>query len=238
MVSESQAVGASVSRSREEISLALRSLLQSRTKVVSFLENGELLFESRLAHVDPGAQHITLELSSNKAANKALLAQTRCILCTWLDGWRLEFVAVTPKLAATPNSPARAPAIRLDFPEVLSRWKRAHERAAPEHKFALLCVADCEGIMPFDGQVVDISREGLGFLIHEGSITLEPGTLLKGCIIEMPGFPPYEADLEVCYSQHVVLGGGIRGVRSGCRFVELSDAVRELIDNYVRESGV
>jgi hypothetical protein len=212
-------------------------LLQSRTKIVSFLQNGELLFESRLAYVDPGAQYITLELSPSKAANVALLTQSRCILCTWLDGWRLELVAASPKLAATPNSPSRAPGIRLNFPEVLSRWKRAYERAALGQGIALLCVADTEGVMPFDGQVVDISREGLGFLIHEGSITLEPGTLLKGCIIEVPGYPPYEADLEVCYSQHIVLRGGIRGVRSGCRFVELSDPVRELIDNYVRGGG-
>ena len=198
MVSESHAAGAWVSRSKEEISLSLRSLCQSRIKVVSFLQNGELLFESRLVHVDPGAQHITLELSPSNAANKALLAQSRCILCTWLDGWRLEFAAASPKLAATPNSPSRAPAIRLDFPEVLSRWKRAHERAGPGQGIALLCVADSGGIMPFEAQVVDISQEGLGFLIHAGSITLEPGTLLKSCVIELPGNPPYEADLEVC----------------------------------------
>ena len=146
-------------------------------------------------------------------------------------------MAASPRLAPTPNSPSRAPAIRLDFPKVLSRWKRVHERAALGQGNALLCVADSEGTLPFEGQVMDISREGLGFLIHAGGTTLEPGTLLKSCIIEMPGYPPYEADLEVCYSQHVVLAGGARGVRSGCRFVELNDRVRELIDNYVRSIG-
>ena len=237
MVAESQATGASVSRSKEDISLALRSLLQSGNKVVSFLQNGELLFESRLAHVDSGAQYIMLELSPSRAANMALLAQPRCILCSWLDGWRLEFVAASPKLAPTPNSPRRTPSIRLDFPEVLSQWKRAHERAALGQGSTLLCVADSGGSMPFEAQVVDIGPEGLGFLIYAAGIALEPGTVLKRCIIEMPGHPPYEADLEVCYSQHVLLEGGIRGVRSGCRFVELSDPVRELIGNYVRGIG-
>jgi hypothetical protein len=83
--------------------------------------------------------------------------------------------------------------------------------------------------MPFEGLVVDVAAEGLGFLIHSETIMLEPGTVLRSCIIEVPGRSPCKADLEVCYSQAVILGDGTHSLRSGCRFVDPTGAVRELI---------
>jgi hypothetical protein len=232
MATENEA-RAAVLRSREEIAEQLRSLHKSGAKIISFLAGGELLFESRLMHVDPSMQYLVLESSTSDSANKALLAQSRCIFSTSLEGWRIEFVAAAPKLARTPASSGGAPALRLDFPEVITRWKRAHERTPVSPGVPLQCVADSEGIMPFEGLVVDIGPEGLGFLIHSETITLEPGTVLRSCIIEIPGKPSCKADLEVCYTQPIVLGDGTHSLRSGCRFIDTSGSVRELVRFYL-----
>jgi len=223
---------ASVSRSREEIGEELRTLLETGEKIFSFLSGGELLFESRLEEVDPALHYIVLRSSSSEEANKTLLALPRCIFSGSLDGWRIEFVAAAPAVSPGPSI-AGEQAIRLDFPEVLTRWQRAHARTLVTPGVPLQCVADSEGIMPFEGLVVDIGPEGLGFLIHSEAITLEPGTVLKSCLIDIPGRAACKADLEVCYSQPIVLGDGTHSVRSGCRFMDQSGSVRELVRFYL-----
>ncbi len=217
---------ASVARAPREIGAALRALLESRGKIVSFLSGGELLFESELEHIDPELRHIDLRPSCAKEAIDALLAQPRCIFTSLADGWRIEFVAAAPARSGE--------FIRLAFPEALTRWQRAHERTRISPGVPLQCVADSEGVMPFEGLVVDIGPEGLGFLIHSESITLEPGTVLRNCLIDIPGRGPCKVDLEVCYSQPIVLGDGTHSVRSGCRFIDRSGSVEELVRFYLQ----
>jgi len=224
---------ASVSRSPQEIGDELRALLDAGGKIVSFLSGGELLFESRLQKVDPALQYIVLQSSSSEAANEALLAMRRCIFSSSLGGWRIEFVATAPALFPGPPSGAGTSCIQFEFPEVLTRWRRAHARAAVSPGVPLQCVADSEGVMPFEGLVVDIGPQGLGFLIHSEAITLEPGTVLKSCMIEIPGRAACKVDLEVCYSQPIVLGDGTHSLRSGCRFIDRSGSVRELVRFYL-----
>ena len=219
---------ASVARAPREIGAALRALLQSGGKIVSFLSGGELLFEAQLQEVDPELRYFVLRPSSAEAANQVLLGQRRCIFSSFTQGWRIEFVAAAP-------SRAGGDGIRLDFPEVLACWRRAHERTVLAPGVPLQCVADSEGVMPFEGLVVDIGPEGLGFLIHSESITLEPGTVLRNCVIDMPGRASCKADLEVCYSQPIVLGDGTHSVRSGCRFIDRSGSVDELVRFYQQE---
>ena len=107
--------------------------------------------------------------------------------------------------------------------------RRSSERAALQPKVPLQCLVDGEGLMPFDGQIADISPEGLAFLAHPAEITLDPGTLLQGCMVEIPGKQLYKFDMEVCYSQTAPPVEGLAAVRSGCRFVNVDASVRELI---------
>src|SRR5690606_19500454 len=125
--------------------------------------------------------------------------------------------------------------IRLAFPEVLSRWQRAHARTGVAPGVPLRCLADGDGVMPFEALMVDVGPEGVGFLSHPPGVMLEPGTVLKGCVVEIPGQPACKVDLEVRYSQPVRLGDGSRSVRSGCRFVDPGGAAKSLIDYYVAD---
>ena len=48
-------------------------------------------------------------------------------------------------------------------------------------------VADADGIMPFEAVILDLAVGGIAFMVYGSGITLEPGTVLRGCRIAMPG---------------------------------------------------
>lgn len=207
-------------RSPEEIARVLNSLVTRGEPIISELGGGKLLFRSRLRFVDPARAYIVIELSADDAADKTLLARSRATFHAEPGGWHVEFAAADPQ----PTSPNEgAPGIRLRFPEIVAgHRRRADERAAAPPQQALRCVVDEAGVMPFDGTMANVSKGGIGFLQYDPAISLEPGTVLKGCRIQSPGGDCVVVDMEVRYSQLVDLADGTQVQSSGCRFLNLS----------------
>ncbi len=207
-------------RTPEEIARALNSLVMRGEPIISDLGGGKLLFRSRLRFIDPARAYIIIELSADEAANKALLARARATFHAEPGGWRVEFAAADPK-PTFPNEGAAG--IRLRFPEtVAGHRRRADERTDAPAQKALRCVIDEAGVMPFDGTMANVSKGGIGFLQYDPAISLEPGTVLKGCRIESPSGESIVVDMEVRYSQLETLADGRQVQSSGCRFVNLS----------------
>jgi c-di-GMP-binding flagellar brake protein YcgR len=208
-------------RAPEEITRVLNSLVMRGEPIVSDLGGGKLLFRSRLRFVDPARAYMIIELSEDEAANKALLARPRATFHAEPGGWRVEFAAADPKPTSAHEG---APGIRLRFPEIIAgRRRRENERAEPSPQQELRCVVDEAGVMPFDGTMANVSKGGIGFLQYDPTISLEPGTVLRGCRIDGPGGDSIVVDMEVRYSQLVTLADGRQVQNSGCRFVNLSD---------------
>lgn len=224
--------GGHVTRSVPEIARVLDLLVARGTTIEARLHGGELLFQSKLLAIEPSRQHIVVQVSSNLAANEALLARPRCSFHVDIPPLHLEFVAADPRKTLYKLKPA----IQLAFPEVLvSHQRREHLRATVISQPPLRCVADAGGITPFDGEIVDISAGGIGILVYSPDITLEPGTVLRGCRITHADREPVMVDLEVWYSMPAELPGGKRVMRSGCRFLDPSDEVRNLVGLFVGE---
>jgi c-di-GMP-binding flagellar brake protein YcgR len=218
-----------ISRSPQEIARLLAMLAARGEALTSRLGQGELAFESRLLHVDPGRAFIVIALSADETANRSLLARPRASFHASAGGWRIEFAAAEPQ----PVQYDGRAAIRLRFPEILvSQQRRVHERVSVQPRVPLHFVADAGGVISFDCAIVDIGAGGIGFLQYAPDITLEPGTLLKGCRIEPPGHAPVTVDLEVRYSAPVTLADGRRALHSGCRFIDPSPEVKALLDAY------
>jgi c-di-GMP-binding flagellar brake protein YcgR len=215
-------------RSPEEITRVLNSLIMRGEPIVSDLGGGKLPFRSKLRLVDPGRAYIIIELSRDHVANKALLARSRATFHAEPGGWRVEFAAADPKPTA-PNE--GAPGIRLHFPEIVAgHRRRAEERAEAPPRQALRCIVDEAGVMPFDGTIANVSKGGVGFLQYDPTISLEPGTVLKGCRIESAGGNSIVVDMEVRYSQLMDLADGTQVQSSGCRFLNLSPEEAERIE--------
>lgn len=208
-------------RTPEEITRVLNSLVMRGEPIVSDLGGGKLLFRSRLRFIDPTQTYIIIERSADEAANRALLARPRATFHAEPGGWRIEFAAADPKPTSASEG---APGIRLRFPEIVAGHRRREdERSSASAQQALRCVVDEAGIMPFDATMTNVSKGGIGFLQYDPTISLEPGTVLKGCRIEGAGGQSVVVDMEVRYSQMVNLADGTQVQSSGCRFLDLSE---------------
>jgi flagellar brake protein len=220
-----------IRRSRLEIDHVLRILESRNVPITAHLHAGELLFKSRLYVVDPVGACIIIEPSPDEAANAALLSRPRCTFFASPTGGEVEFVAADPQRIQHEGKPA----IRLKFPDVLAdRQRREYDRASISTQIPLECLADEGGVLSFKGGLVDISVGGLGFLIYDASITLEPGTVLKGCRIGPQDESPLILDLEVRYSEMVSLADGTRAERSGCRVVVGPETLKEFVEGLSR----
>lgn len=224
-----------MSRSSQEIARVLESLHKLAQPIATTLGRDDLLFRSQLLFVDPDRRYIVIAAAASEAVNAALLAHPRVSFVSEFGGWHVEFVATDPKRTTL----AGRPAIRFRFPEVIvtQQQRRREPRAAVPPVPPLRCVADTQGFAPFEAQIVDISRAGIGSLLYTSDITLEPGTVLKGCRIQHRGTTPVVVDLEVRYSSPVVLADGSHARRSGCVFLNPTKEVMELIESFLPADG-
>ncbi|HTN27861.1 MAG TPA: flagellar regulator YcgR PilZN domain-containing protein [Burkholderiales bacterium] len=215
-----------VGHSPSEIAQILGILVTRKAPITAHLQAGELQFTSSLRAVDPVRSVIIIEPDADETANAALLSRPRCTFFSTLPAGHVEFVAAEPQKIEHGGKPA----IRLKFPDVFAfRQRREHDRAVISPQVPLECVADEGGVLSFKGGLVDISIGGLGFLVYDPNITLEPGTVLKGCRIDPYNESPLVLDLEVRYSEMVALPDGTRAERSGCRVVEHPESLKEFV---------
>ena len=216
-------------RTPEEIVRVLNSLVMRGETITSDLGGGKRLFHSRLRFVDPARTYIIVDLSTDDLANKALLARSRATFHAEPGGWRIEFAAADPR-STSPHE--GAPGIRLRFPELVAgHRRRADDRVETAATTELRCVIDEEGVMPFEGTMANVSKGGIGFLQYDPKISLEPGTVLKGCRIFSIDGNSIVVDMEVRYSQLLDLPEGGQVESSGCCFLNLSPEEAAQIEN-------
>ena len=220
-----------VRRSAEEIAHVLDILVFRKERITAHLQAGELQFTSQLLLIDPARSFVLIDASADEAANAALLSRPRCTFFAALPGGYVEFAAADPQKILHDGKPA----ICFKFPDVMAdRQRREYDRATISPQVPLQCLADEGGVLSFKGGLVDISVGGLGFLIYDASITLEPGTVLKGCVIEPYDAKPLVLDLEVRYSEMVSLADGTHAERSGCRVVERPETLKEFVEGLTK----
>jgi len=213
-------------RSRSKIAPVLEALAARRERVTVELPDG--LYTTHLVRADPIGEFIIVAAAADEALNSALLALARVTLVAEPDDWHIEFVGVEPSEVVHDG----AAAIRLGYPEILSvQQRRQNERFDAPPVLVLRCVADAGGIAPFDAQIRDISMGGISVLLYPPDVMIEPGTVLAGSRIEVPGADTVTIDLEVRYSELVTLADGSRARCSGFRFLNATDEVKQkLID--------
>jgi c-di-GMP-binding flagellar brake protein YcgR len=218
-----------MSRNAAEIARVLDKARKESVPVKVFFPG--LTFESQILMVDPKGGRLVLARGAKETANAAVLSRPRCTFHCEMAGWHIEFVASAPRSVAFKGQKL----IEFRFPEILaSNPRRQHERREAQPPLALRVEADAGGIMPFDARIVDIGPGGIGFLIYADSIILEPGTLLRGCRIQLPGGRISDADLEVRYSTPLTLPNGRRVMRSGCRFVAPGPQIAEFVRRFLK----
>ncbi len=213
-------------RSRSKIAPVLEALAARRQRVTVELRTG--LVTTQLVLADPVGDFIIIAAAAEEALNSALLALARVTMVAEPDDWHIEFVGVEPSAVMHDGIAA----IRLGYPAILTvQQRRQDERLDATPALVLHCLADAGGFAPFDAQIKDISLGGISVLLYPPDVMLEPGTVLAGSRIEIPGADTITIDLEVRYSELVRLEDGSRVRCSGFRFLNAPDEVKQqLID--------
>lgn len=213
-------------RSRIEIKRVLDALVAQHQVVTAVIQGNENPFTARIVSADARWGFIIVTAVADESANRALLARASVTFVSTPGEWRIEFVATEPGKVMHEGTPA----IRLLYPEILAiQQRRQHDRLEVTATALLRCVADAGGIMPFEARIRDISFAGISALFYSADISLEPGTVLVGSVIEVPGLDPVTVDLEVRYSDVVTLPDGSHGHVSGFRFINPPDDLNRLI---------
>lgn len=207
--------GGMMTRGPAEIARILESLCKRHALLTVHLD--DIPFQSLLRDVDAPNGRLLLERCPAEAANAALLSRSRCTFHAELPGWHIEFATGAAREVALLGMKL----IECPLPDVLvSTQRRADARSETEPPSPTLSVlADADGFMPFDAEILDIGPGGIGFLVYAPGISLEPGTVLRGCRVQIPGKLDVAVDLEVRYTLPVDGPDGTRVMRSGCRFV-------------------
>lgn len=223
-----------MSRNTEEIARILASLHAEAKPISTTLGSNDLEFSSQLLFIDPDRHYIVVAAPDGETRSSALLSRSLLNFVCEFSGWRIEFAAADPQRTTL----AGKAAIRLNFPEVMVRQqRRAEPRVLVPPIQPLSCVADAQGFAPFEGKIVDIAHGGIGFLLYPSDITLEPGTVLKGCRVQRHDKTSIVVDLEVRYSTPVVLADGSHAHRSGCVFLNPTREVMDLIASFAPAGG-
>ena len=232
MSAPSKTITGLMSRSAPEIARVLDKAKNEKVPVKVFFPG--LMFESQILMVDPKGGRLVLARAAKELANAAVLSRPRCTFHCEMAGWHIEFVASAPRSVSFKGQKL----IECRFPEILaSNPRRQHERETAHPPLALRVEADAGGIMPFDARIIDVAAGGIGFLVYAESIILEPGTVLRGCRIQLPNGRITDADLEVRYSTPVTLPNGRRAMRSGCRFLKPSPLLVEFCNRATRRTA-
>jgi c-di-GMP-binding flagellar brake protein YcgR len=228
----------------ELTALPQNALLESRIEICRLLvalsknehsisaDVGSHIFITHIMHVDLRAEHLVVSFCANKALNSLVLESgTLRFTGSYLDA-HIAFELGAP----TEVQFNGAPAIQYPLPEAVVLYHRRDcPRAHVPPDVSLRCIADEGGVMPFESRITDISHDGFGAFQYAGDINLEPGTILKGCRIMLPGSGSVVADLELRYTLIAIRPDGSAAHRSGFRFLSKPDGLARLVGTFMQD---
>ena len=218
-----------ITRSPKEIRWTLERILRDASFVESKLPGG--LWSSRLVYVDPEYGYVLFAKSGDDAIDREILARSTVLFTCTARGFRTEFSTNAPEVTNHDG----AEVIRTRYPHVMvTIHQRTVERQTVDIPTVLHVVVDAGGVISFDGHISDISKVGLGLIHYSPAITLEPGSILKGCRIAHPVAGARSFDMEIRYSTVITLADGTQRTRSGFRFMALTAEIEDLIEVITR----
>jgi c-di-GMP-binding flagellar brake protein YcgR len=194
---------------------------------------GESMFLSRVLKVDADEEFMVLACSDHEPANRALLLERAVTFRISHRSRHVEFLCRGLRAVKFQS----AAAIQAAFPvAIVVRQRRDHARFKVPARLSLLCEISA-GALSFDAEVVDVSLGGIGTVLYEADINLEPGMRFHRVRIRHPQRPPVLVDLEVRHVTRVVRAEGRPAYHAGCRIIGGTRDLEDLVKLFVTELG-
>ena len=217
-------------RSHLEICRILRTLAKNRSSIFAEIGTG-WTFVSHILLVDSRRGSFVSSYCANKLLNSKLLELPSLQFTASHRDAHFMFEVLTPAETRFKGQPA----IQFALPDALILYHRREYPHLPHLVAASLrCIADAGGIAPFEAHITDITHDGFGEMLYDRGIKLEPGAVLKGCRIIIPGGKAIVADLELRYITMVSLPDGTLVNRASLHFMQRPDEITGLVNFFIQ----
>jgi len=215
-------------RGMPEILALMRGIRHAESLVTAYAGGAGDFFASTVLDVNALKGEFLLE-----AGPGTVLPQEAQVLTvvTFLDNVKVQFEAAM--LGTVGFEGHRALRVRLPS-RVLRLQRRESFRVATPVLRAPVCRIPADGGRPaVEIRVADVSCGGVALALAPGDLWLEPGDILRGCLLELPGMAPIAVSIEARHAERPekVPGAGLR--TCGCRFVDLPGPAETQIQRYV-----
>ena len=219
-------------KEKADILYNLRTLIQRRAMLSTFLDQGPDSFLSAVLGISSDERHLILDAASDERLNQRAQEAARLICATQLDQIKIQFAL--QDLEQITHEGLQA--LRSPLPQLLLRLqRREHYRlsAPPSHGLACLIPVQEKGrITSLKADVLDISGGGLAFVVPPNAPPLEPDMELPDCRVMLPDTGPISAALQV-RNLRPLAQQGHPSLRAGCQFVALSNSMAASIQRYI-----
>ena len=208
----------------------LQALSENSSSIIAEI-GASWTFISHILLVDLAKDHFVISYCANKFLNSKVLELPALKFTASYQDAHLIFEEINPVEIQFDGQPA----IQYAIPSALTY---CHRRESPRiripEEISLRCIADAGGYIPFESRITDISHDGLGILLYDRDIKLEPEMVLNGCRIIIPGGKAIVADLVVRHVSMIQLRDGTPACRAGLRFMQRSDDIAELVNLFIQ----
>lgn len=218
--------------SATEILRVLRDLIKSHELITAYFNGGRDFILSAVLDVDMEHKRLVLDYGPDERLNQRLLEATRVVFATRHHQVRVQFNAET----VIPAQYHGGKAFVIALPDSIIRLqRREYYRLSTPVGQRLNLSLPGHGGERIHAHIIDISLGGLGIIEPpEGAVLhWEPGTIIKGCHIELPEEGGIEVDIEIRNRYEAGQHNGAVTHRLGCRLLQLDSRRSAVIQRYI-----
>jgi c-di-GMP-binding flagellar brake protein YcgR len=89
------------------------------------------------------------------------------------------------------------------------------------------------GALSFEATLVDISLGGIGTLVYDARVQIEPGTRIERARLVHPQHPPVAVALEIRHIAKIIDRHGRDANRAGCRLFGAQKDIEDLVKLFI-----
>jgi c-di-GMP-binding flagellar brake protein YcgR len=220
---------------KAEVVAVLRSLIQKRSLISAYFNNGRFFMLTSLLRVDVEAGEVVFECGREERINRLALLAEQVLMTTTVDQIKVQFVV--GKLAETQSG--GLPAFSAELPgQVLRLQRREYYRLStpltkPVKFVARIRRADGSALI-VEASLLDLSGGGICLMVTpQMAELLQRGDILTECKMTLPDEGQLVASLYIRNKLEVATRGGSRYLRVGCQFLDLPGARMSMVQRYI-----
>ncbi len=218
---------------KDDIVAILRILATENVPLTVFYEGHQKFVMTHIVAVEAELEEVVLDAGSDMRLADAVCAADTLEIQAYQKQIKIQFKTWRASQTLFQNRPA----LRIHLPAALVGLERRENYRAKTDELvaATLLLSLADQPEPLQSRVVDISSGGCSFEMTGNKQNFDPGTVLRECILDMPGVGKLCIAVEIRHSLDFKDGMGESMRRFGCRFLHLGSEAGTLLRSYIHQ---